>query len=126
MSRTKKYSVRWYQKLLDKELSGLITSIGYCQKCGGTQGLSCSHVIPRTNHFLRWNPINLLCLDFRCHIMWWHKNPLEASAWFAEKFPERLVYLEENKNTIKKRTIDDYKKMLKAVEDRDIKKLITY
>ena len=29
------------------------------------------------------------------HMHWWHKNPLEASDWFINKFPERWEYLQE-------------------------------
>lgn len=28
---------------------------------------------------------------------WWHKNPLEACAWFEEKFPERREWLRVQK-----------------------------
>jgi len=29
---------------------------------------------------------------------WWHKNPLEADAWFREAFPKDHKYLHDVKN----------------------------
>lgn len=80
-----------------------------CQKCGkySEKGLHCSHVIPRTNLALRWNLANLKTLCVGCHLFWWHKNPLEASEWFRNKFPDRYELIEDLRNEITKYTLDD-------------------
>ena len=40
---------------------------------------------------------NILTMCYYDHINWWHKNPIEASAWFKEKYPELA-------KTLKRRT----------------------
>ena len=70
-----------------------------CQRCGkrevNSSSIHVSHVIPKSRgQRYRWNPLNLQCLCFHCHINWWHKNPLEASKWFQEKFPGRWEQLQ--------------------------------
>lgn len=79
-----------------------------CQKCNlKVEGSNChgSHVIPvSAGNKLRWDEQNIKVLCMRDHIYWWHKNPMEAAAWFAQKFPERWAYLQANKG-IKKFTI---------------------
>ena len=30
---------------------------------------------------------------YKCHMQWWHKNPLEASEWFKANFPARDAYI---------------------------------
>jgi 5-methylcytosine-specific restriction endonuclease McrA len=79
---------------------------GYtCQKCGRKVEKSNahgSHVIPvSASQALRFDLLNIKCLCFKCHIGWWHKNPLEAADWFKTKFPERWDYLQEHKHDIK-------------------------
>lgn len=77
-----------------------------CQRCGGP-GNQTSHVIGRRNLHLRWNLNNALCMDGGCHNFWWHSEPLEAAKWFAEKYPERMTYLQlENRKQVKYSTVD--------------------
>ena len=121
----KKYSARWYIKLLDKEFSALIREKGFCEWCGRKDAtLQCSHVIPRTNHTLRWCIFNACCFCGQCHRFKWHEHPLLATAWFKDKFPERYKYLQENQNRVVKRTKEDYEKILKAVREKDFNKLL--
>jgi 5-methylcytosine-specific restriction endonuclease McrA len=42
---------------------------------------------------MAWDLENVKMLCYRCHILWWHKEPTEAGEWFKEKFPERWEYL---------------------------------
>lgn len=74
----------------------------HCSKwCEGTNR-HVSHVIPvSAGNKLRWDPINMKILDFHCHIHWWHKNPMRAAEWFADKFPDRWEYLQANEGTYK-------------------------
>jgi 5-methylcytosine-specific restriction endonuclease McrA len=72
-----------------------------CQKCGEVvSGSNChaSHVIPvSAGMALAYDPINLKVLCYHHHINWWHKNPMESAAWFAQKFPDRWEYLQKKK-----------------------------
>lgn len=72
-----------------------------CQKCGERvygSNRQRSHVIPvSAGNKLAFDPINLKVLCMYHHMHWWHKNPLEAREWFAEKFPERYKYLMANR-----------------------------
>ena len=89
---------------------------GYiCQHCGKhCEGANAhaSHVIPVSagNQF-RFDPLNLKCMCYHCHINWWHKNPIEATEWFKEKFPERYDYLFSLPRVTVKFSIDDLKEM---------------
>lgn len=71
-----------------------------CQKCGkySKSDYQASHVIPvSAGNKLRWEPLNMKVMCHHCHLNWWHKNPMEAAAWFSEKFPERWEYLQANR-----------------------------
>jgi len=71
-----------------------------CQRCNkrevGSSGIHVSHIIPKSRgqHY-RWNPKNLKCLCFHCHINLWHKDPLMAAQWYQEKYPGRWEELEK-------------------------------
>lgn len=93
-----------------KELDELVKKIvrkrdeNRCQWCGKyVTGSNChvSHVIPRSKGYaLRWDLQNLKVLCYHCHINVWHKNPIEASAWFDYEFPYRADYLRMHKEDI--------------------------
>ena len=75
-----------------------------CQWCGkrefNSSGIHVSHVIPKSRgQSYRWNPLNLKCLCFHCHINTFHKHPLLAAEWFQERFPGRWEELQKIKNT---------------------------
>ena len=93
----------WYSKRLDdiakrfaKERDGYI-----CQKTGekiSGSNAHGSHVIPVSAGInLRWDLNNIKCLSYHYHLNWWHKNPLESSAWFKATFPDRWEYLMQNR-----------------------------
>ena len=86
-----------------------------CQKCGKPvkdQDQHWSHVVPKSaGNRLRWEPLNLKVLCMYCH-QWWHKNPIESGRWFMEKFPERYVFLEQEKQKgAKKFTMDELEEL---------------
>ncbi len=115
---------KWLIKACDKAFSELIRSKGACEKCLRTDTkLDCAHVIPRTNKTLRWDINNALSLCFRCHTRWAHQNPLEFASWFRIFYRERYLYLMTHKNTLTKRTTEDYQNLLKALKEKDLKKL---
>lgn len=74
----------------------------YCLKFCEGSNRHVSHVIPVSAGMkLRWDPLNMKIMCYHHHINWWHKNPVEASAWFAEKFPDRLIYLQAQRGVYK-------------------------
>lgn len=91
----------------------------WCKKKIEASNCHTSHVITRKNKRLRWDLKNLKTLCYHCHIQRWHKNPLEATEWFKNKFPDRYKYLMREKNKPKKWTeseleslITEYQSML--------------
>ena len=68
-----------------------------CQKLEEVvEGANChaSHVIPVSQSpRMAYDPLNLKVLSYHNHLNWWHKFPTESGKWFAEKFPERMEYL---------------------------------
>lgn len=61
-----------------------------CERCGKRERLQWHHVYSRRYLSLRWEALNLIALCAGCHL-WWHHNPLDAAAWFAERFGESRV-----------------------------------
>lgn len=126
-------------KAIKKELTEVCREItvlacgGRCQKCGKAvtgSNAHLSHIIPKSQgNALRWDLINLTLFCMHHHINWWHKNILEAQAWFKNRFPEAYKYLWKHKNDIVKFTDSDLEKMLsdrketlKLLQNRRIKK----
>lgn len=87
-------------KKADKLFSEVIRSRGECEKCGSKTNLQCAHIISRTNKHLRWDESNALCLCFRCHFFWFHRNPLDAVEWIKKYYPIRYEFLLREKNII--------------------------
>lgn len=98
------------RKILRKKLKECCSIIvkrrdgNICQKCGKyVEGSNChsSHVIPVSFSLrLAYDTVNIKVLCFKCHIFWFHKNPLEAHDWFKAKFPGRYEYLMKRKKEI--------------------------
>lgn len=95
-----------------------------CQKCGERvygSNRHRSHVIPvSAGNKLAFDPINMKILCYHHHINWWHKNPTEASEWFKAKFPERDLYLKENKGLKQMKYLDWVELKEKLKDDLDI------
>jgi hypothetical protein len=55
-----------------------------------------AHIFPEEYEQTSADTENIICLCSSCH-KWrkgsWHKSPLEAAAWFNEKFPGRYKKL---------------------------------
>jgi hypothetical protein len=104
-------------KKLDKMIKLLLFYRDHdtCQRCGRTYPyqLHPSHVISRSNKALRWDLNNLKVLCAHCH-MWWHANPTESGLWFADKFPERMEYINKHRNDLGQYSVEDLKEMLEA------------
>jgi 5-methylcytosine-specific restriction endonuclease McrA len=66
---------------------------------------------------LEFEPDNVKILCFHCHINWWHKNPIEASEWFKQKFPDRDLILRELKMNQSPLTITELELWLYQMEN---------
>lgn len=92
-----------------------------CQWCGKkVSGGDChgSHVIPvSAGNKLAFDEQNLKVLCYHCHMNRWHKNPLEAYAWFKLKFPERDLYLQANRG-IKQMKLTDWVVLKEKLQNR--------
>lgn len=102
----KKHSPTWYRKRCvawakktAKERDKYI-----CQKCGKkVEGMNAhgSHIYNEgTYRSMSADPDNILTMCYYCHINWWHKSPLDAAAWFKEKYPELFKELRKRAQTI--------------------------
>jgi len=125
--RVKVHIQRWWKARLDPAMSKLIRKKGFCERCGRINtSLDWSHVVGRKNLTLRWDILNALCLCFQCHRYFWHEEPLDSVEWFKIKFPQRWVYLSENKDKVIKRTEEDYKKLLRDIKENNLKALVVF
>src|SRR3990167_7762513 len=60
-----------------------------CLHCGSIKNLQLSHIYPKGEyHNLEFEFDNVKILCKRCHLFWWHKNPVEAVEWL-EKIIEK-------------------------------------
>ncbi len=67
----------------------VINRDGYmCKRCGSTKkGLHLCHIYPEGQYErMAYMPDNTFLACFRCHLEWWHKNPIEAYRWYIKKF----------------------------------------
>ena len=124
--KSKLKGYKFWHKKLDALFSALIRSKGMCEWCGSTTNqMNCSHVISRSNKTLRWDVFNAMCLCTYCHRFRWHDNPLEAQAWFQEKFSGRYAYLMKAKDVHLDRLDGDFAKLEEAILNREIRELVT-
>jgi len=129
---SKKGSTSYYKKKLKKlfslyirqragnrcEASGKIK--GHFRDCGGYN--QCSHVHSVGAYpNLRFDPLNALCLCYRHHIHWWHKETGEAWEWFKKTYPKRHKYLEKQKNISFKPTKDELIELVKLFKSSTTK-----
>jgi len=85
----------WVKLLDDLVRKAVYARDGYRSvKSGKTENLNPSHIYPKGRYIrMRWLVDNILTLTWDEHLNWWHKNPIEASEWFNEKYPERAKKL---------------------------------
>ena len=125
MPKLRNRTITWYKKHCDDLFSRLIREKGYCEWCGArNRKVDCSHVVPRGNQTLRYNPINAIALCHVCHRFRWHADPLGSLEWFNSKYPHRAVYLQETRKRLTKRTLKDWEELYKRLKERDIKWLV--
>ena len=98
-----------------------------CLRCPATKRLNASHIYSKgSNPSIQWEPWNVKALCWACHLMWWHKSPLEAARWFKIVYPDRhkkalALYNKANKVGLKQKTVYDYE-TIKTTLEKEIKK----
>ena len=108
------------KRKLDKVVSEIVRSKGYCVKCNKTMNLQCCHIFSRKNLSTRWDLDNLLCMDAGCHF-WSHQNPVLFTE-FVKEYLGSLRYeaLKVRAKAIKKWSEDElisyYNVLLKTRE----------
>lgn len=124
VKKPKAHTQGYWKRQLDPIMSKLVREKGFCERCGRQNGvMNWSHVIGRSNLTLRWDIMNALCLCYRCHLYFWHQEPIQAAIWFHSKFPERLVYLNKAKDILLNRTEEDYKELKEWIKNKDLNRL---
>jgi 5-methylcytosine-specific restriction endonuclease McrA len=124
--KTKKLSHTYWHNRLDKRLSQWIKEANKeCVVCHRQFELQVSHLLPKGRHQgLRYDLMNILAMCGGCHRFFWHDNPTASAKWFEENYPERKAYLDEAKKIIVKRDLQYYKRVEKAIEERNILDLL--
>lgn len=62
-----------------------------CRRCGRIDQLQASHIWPKGSHQkMRFDPDNVLILCEKCHLFWWHRNPIEAHEWLRIVLPNAV------------------------------------
>ena len=113
----KKTSFRTLRNKLDKAVSQLVRKRGECERCGTKKNLQCSHIYGRRNLSVRWDLDNLQCLCMRCHLYFWHKEPIAAFKWLESvRTKKQLAALNRKANAVKKWTIKEMSELLEEIE----------
>lgn len=96
---------------------------GKCLKCGSTEKLCASHIYPKgTYRKMEYDYDNAVTFCYRCHIYWWHKNPVEAVEWLEKNIDKsRLDRLKLRSQVIDKKPMDY--KLIKIDLENKLKEL---
>ena len=79
-----------------------------CLRCSKTTTLCASHIYPKGMHRkMEYDLDNLKTLCYRCHMHFWHRNPIEAWEWLQKTLPKkRLDRLKLRSQVIDKTPLD--------------------
>jgi len=89
-----------------------------CLKCGKTTAIHTSHIKSRQKYRkLAFDLDNVKPLCYKCHLHWWHKEPLEAGEWIKTAISyDRLKRLELKAKSINKAKLE-YQTIKERLED---------
>src|SRR3990167_850987 len=110
--KPKKRSPTYYRKLcvVQAKLEAKKKANYICERCGvKVEGANAhgSHILPEGAYPLMSAEVkNILCLCYRCHILFWHKNPHEATEFFNNKWPGRYQELRNMADEKKKHIVN--------------------
>ena len=109
----KRLTKSYFTHQLDKEISRIVRTKGYCIKCGKIDNLQTAHIISRSNRTVRWDLKNVLCLCAGDHINFAHKNPLLYAEFIKEYLgDDEYEQLKIRATKIKKWTIPEMQSLL--------------
>lgn len=102
--KKRKYVKKGERKKLTEKLDGLVKQIlrlrenFICEKCGKPvkdSDAQTGHIVAKDNgaSWRRFDLLNVSLFCGRCHLGWWHKQPLDATEWYKDKYPARYEYL---------------------------------
>lgn len=116
LKKPKKIKKSTLRNKADSLFSKATRSIGYCQaegktkiRCGG--GLQTAHITTRSVTYLRYSPMNVLCLCAGHH-RFWTNHPLEWMEFILEFYPEKYKYVRDNREKKVKKTEDLYREVI--------------
>jgi len=59
-----------------------------CLRCHRPGSWQMSHIYPKGRYRrMEYEPDNIKPLCYACHLCWWHKDPIGASAWLNDTLP---------------------------------------
>ena len=112
------------QKLHDRcwEMAKKVVKLrdhGQCQRCFKhveKTNAHTSHTFPKSTHAaIKYNLLNLTLLCYHDHINWYHKNPIAASEWIRETFPDRIAGIEKIPR-LRSYRVDDLQEILEELQ----------
>jgi len=113
---SRKPSKKGLTRKLDKVVSDIVRSRGYCVHCAKTENLQCCHIFSRTYRNLRWSLDNVICLCASCHF-WTHKNPILFADWLKNYLGElKYEQLKMHRNSIRKWTLEEMIEMFEVLK----------
>lgn len=116
------------KKEIQVEFNRMVTKGQPCAYCGKRFAkMDCSHVFSRESaDHLRFDILNVLPMDSKCHKWVWHSDPIIATNWFKSKYPERWDYLMFAKSQSKEWTVEELKQIREDIKNRNLKGLIRF
>jgi hypothetical protein len=104
----------------DKLFSLWVREGGICERCGATKEnvqLQAAHIFSRRYLVTRYDPLNAVCLDAKCH-MWAHQNPVEFVEWLREYLGSDVY--EELRYTAKTKILKpDYQEIIEQIKNKE-------
>ena len=118
MDKKKKGNQAMKKKIKESQVDKVISiwvrnRDGHCLKCGTKDNLQAAHIFSRTARSVRFDPLNILTLCWRCHLSWAHRNPIEFTE-FVQKHLGKKNYAELKKRyyKLKSWTQAEYKSLI--------------
>lgn len=119
MAKLTKYEKAILEKLFHSAIR--LRDKAQCKRCGSNVRLSASHIYPKgTYQKMRYDIDNALLLCYRCHIHWWHKNPIEAWEWYTKTVDKNIQERLKLRSQYTDKTPQDWK-LIKIVLEAKIK-----
>jgi len=92
-----------------------------CRRCGTSEKLQCSHIYSVGAYKkLEFDTDNIVILCFKCHFLFWHKEPLAASEWIKTVVDKKILDRLKLRSQQTGKGMRDFK-ILKAMLSQQIK-----